>query len=112
MRSKSSKSMLLRFPDSANVYDSLSDAYLEAGEQALAREYAQKAIDALARDTTSPDALKNQIRQSAMQKLTAGAPGTNQTAAQPSRDESIRMPIVLRVPGMADANPFERMSHR
>jgi dienelactone hydrolase len=59
------------FPDSANAYDSLSDAYLAAKDTAKAREYAQKALDALPRDTRAGDGLKEEIRKSARQKLGA-----------------------------------------
>ncbi len=57
------------FPDSANVYDSLSDAYLAAGEKDLARANAQKALELLASDTKDPEARRNAIRDSAEQKL-------------------------------------------
>lgn len=57
------------FPESPNVYDSLSDAYLAAGDKELARQNAQKAIEMLASDTTDPEALRNAIRESAEQKL-------------------------------------------
>ena len=36
------------YPQSANVYDSVSDAYLAAGEKELARENAKKALEMLA----------------------------------------------------------------
>jgi formylglycine-generating enzyme required for sulfatase activity/dienelactone hydrolase len=35
---------LLAYPDSADAYSNLADAYLQAGEKALARQYAQKAL--------------------------------------------------------------------
>jgi dienelactone hydrolase len=57
------------FPESPNVYDSLSDAYLADGQKDLARQNAQKAIDALATDTTDPEQLRNAIRESADRKL-------------------------------------------
>ena len=56
-------------PDSANTYDSLSDAYLAAKDQARARQYAQKALDALARDKRASEELKKLIRESAEAKL-------------------------------------------
>ncbi len=43
------------FPDSANVYDSLSDAYLADGQNDLARENAKKALQMLATDTTATE---------------------------------------------------------
>lgn len=57
------------YPDSANCYDSLSDAYLQAGDRAKALEYARKALEALPRDRTAPDAFKEQIRQGAEAKI-------------------------------------------
>ena len=57
------------FPNSPNVYDSLGDAYLAAGQNDLARQNAQKALDLLANDTTDPEDRRKGIRDSAEQKL-------------------------------------------
>jgi dienelactone hydrolase len=57
------------FPNSANVYDSLSDAYLADGQKDLARQNAKKALEMLAFDTTLPEAMRNGIRDSAEQKV-------------------------------------------
>lgn len=57
------------FPDSANVYDSLSDAYLADGQKDLARENARKALELLPNDTTDPPARRDGIKASAEQKL-------------------------------------------
>ncbi len=57
------------FPDSPNVYDSLSDAYLADGQKDLARQNAKKALEMLPSDTTDPEARRNGIRDSAQQKL-------------------------------------------
>lgn len=57
------------FPDSPNVYDSLSDAYLAAGDKDLARENATKAINSLGSDTADPVDRRNAIRDSAEKKL-------------------------------------------
>lgn len=57
------------FPSSANVYDSLSDAYLAAGRKDLAREQAEKALAVLAADTTVDEARRTAIRESAEGKL-------------------------------------------
>ena len=57
------------FPESPNVYDSLSDAYLADGQKDLARENARKALDVLASDTTLPAAARDGIKASAEQKL-------------------------------------------
>jgi dienelactone hydrolase len=56
-------------PDSANTYDSLSDAYLAAGNKAKALEFAKKALEVLPRDTTAPDGFKQQIKDSAEAKI-------------------------------------------
>ena len=60
---------LAAYPDSANVYDSLSDAYLADGQKDLAREYAQKALAKLDTDSTADEDRKKLIRDSAEQKL-------------------------------------------
>jgi dienelactone hydrolase len=57
------------FPDSANVYDSLSDAYLAIGEKELARQNAKKALQLLESDTADPVERRKAIRDSAEQKL-------------------------------------------
>src|ERR1700741_1520723 len=57
------------YPDSPNVFDSLSDAYLADGQKELARQNAQKALDLLSSDTKDPEQLRNNIKQSAEQKL-------------------------------------------
>jgi dienelactone hydrolase len=56
-------------PESANTYDSLADAHLAAKDTARAREYAQKALDVLQRDTKAPEEQKKAIRESAEGKL-------------------------------------------
>ena len=57
------------YPNSPNVYDSLGDAYLADGQNNLARQNAQKAIELLAHDTTDPEDRRKGIRDSAEQKL-------------------------------------------
>ena len=57
------------YPDSPNVYDSLGDAYLADGQNDLAGQNAQKAIELLAHDTTDPEDRRKAIRDSAEQKL-------------------------------------------
>ncbi len=57
------------FPDSPNVYDSLSDGYVADGQKELARENAKKALELLASDTVDPEGRRNAIRDSAQQKL-------------------------------------------
>jgi dienelactone hydrolase len=57
------------FPNSANVYDSLADAYLAAGDRAKAVEYAKKADALLAQDTTIAADRKAAIKASIDAKL-------------------------------------------
>jgi pimeloyl-ACP methyl ester carboxylesterase len=57
------------YPRSANVYDSLSDAYLAMGSKDEALKYAQKAIEMLDTDTNATPQFKQLVRQSAGQKI-------------------------------------------
>jgi dienelactone hydrolase len=57
------------YPASANVYDSLSDAYLADGNHEKALAMAEKALAALDKDTQAPEAFKQQIRESAEGKI-------------------------------------------
>ena len=57
------------YPNSPNVYDSLGDAYLAAGQKDLARQNSKKAIELLASDTTDSPQRRDGIRGSAEQKL-------------------------------------------
>ncbi len=57
------------YPNSANVYDSLADAYLADGQKDLARQNAKKALELLATDTTDGKLMREGIRNSAEQKL-------------------------------------------
>jgi dienelactone hydrolase len=57
------------YPNSPNVYDSLGDAYLAAGQKDLARQNAQKALELLASDTADSAQRRDGIRGSAEQKL-------------------------------------------
>jgi dienelactone hydrolase len=57
------------YPNSPNVYDSLSDAYLADGQKDLARQNAKRALELLPSDTTDPEDRRNGIRDSAEQKL-------------------------------------------
>ena len=57
------------YPNSANVYDSLSDAYLELGNRDEALKYAQKALAALEKDTNSTPQFKQLVRESAEKKI-------------------------------------------
>lgn len=57
------------YPRSANVYDSLSDAYLAMGNKDEALKYAQKAIEALDGDPNATPEFKRLVRQSAEGKI-------------------------------------------
>ena len=57
------------YPESANAYDSLSDAYLADGQSDLAKQNAEKAIALLEKDTAEAPQRRELIRQSAEQKL-------------------------------------------
>jgi dienelactone hydrolase len=57
------------YPNSPNVYDSLSDAYLANGQRNLARVNAKIALALLSTDTTDPVALRDAIKASCEQKL-------------------------------------------
>jgi tetratricopeptide (TPR) repeat protein len=56
------------YPNSANVYDSLGDAYLADGQNKLALEAARKAIEMLPADKANEE-FKKAVRQSAEQKI-------------------------------------------
>jgi dienelactone hydrolase len=57
------------YPNSPNVYDSLSDAYFAEGQRDLARENAKKALELLPSDTIDPEDRRNGIKASAEEKL-------------------------------------------
>jgi dienelactone hydrolase len=57
------------YPASGNTYDSLSDAYLADGNTADALRFAEKALEVLAKDTTTPEDFKQQVRESALGKI-------------------------------------------
>src|ERR1700693_177343 len=60
---------LAAYPNSPNVYDSLSDAYLANGQKDLARQNAKKALELLSSDTTDNEQVRNAIRSNAEQKM-------------------------------------------
>jgi dienelactone hydrolase len=59
----------MAFPNSPNVYDSVSDAYLADGQKDLALQNAKKAVELLAKDTVDMEERRNDIRESAEQKI-------------------------------------------
>jgi dienelactone hydrolase len=59
----------MAYPDSANVYDSVSDAYLADGQKDMALQNAKKAVELLAKDTADTEERRNGIRESAEKKI-------------------------------------------
>jgi dienelactone hydrolase len=57
------------YPDSANVYDSLSDAYLADGQKELALENAERALKMLPTDTTTSEGMRKEIKSSCEKKI-------------------------------------------
>jgi len=57
------------YPQSGNVYDSLSDAYLADGNTVEALKYAEKALEVLATDTRTPAEFKQAVKESAEKKV-------------------------------------------
>jgi len=60
---------VMAYPNSPNVYDSLSDGYVADGQKELALENAKKALALLASDTTDDEARRKAIQESAEGKL-------------------------------------------
>lgn len=58
----------LAFPNSANTFDSLADAYLANGQNELALRMSEKALELLPKDSSNEE-LKRAIRESAEQKI-------------------------------------------
>ena len=57
------------YPQSANVYDSLSDAYLADGNKVEALKYAEKTLQMLETDKRTPEPFKQAVRESAERKI-------------------------------------------
>ena len=57
------------FPNSANVYDSLSDAYLADGQKDLARANAKKALELVPTDSSLSDEYRKGMKENAENKL-------------------------------------------
>jgi dienelactone hydrolase len=57
------------YPNSPNVYDSVSDAYLADGQKDMTLQNAKKAVELLAKDTADSVETRNGIRESAEQKI-------------------------------------------
>ena len=52
------------YPDSPNVYDCLGEAYLADGQNDLARQNTQKALELLPSDTVDPQSFRDAIKAS------------------------------------------------
>jgi hypothetical protein len=57
-----------------NVYDSVSDAYLADRQKDLALQNAKRAVELLANDTVDGEQRRNDIRESAEQKIKQVSP--------------------------------------
>ena len=96
------------YPNSANVYDSLADGYVAAGERALAIEFSEKTLEKLRTNPPANQQATDAIRQSAEQKLqqlrgTGGGAAAPRGAPPPPFEELFRMPVVYSVSGMDQA---------
>jgi dienelactone hydrolase len=60
---------VMEHPNSPNAYDSVSDAYLADGQKDLALQNAKRAVELLANDTVDGELRRNDIRESAEQKI-------------------------------------------
>jgi ketosteroid isomerase-like protein len=63
------KQVVAEFPNSANAYDSLADAYEADGNKQMAIEFAQKALDTLPKDSSANEEFKKRVKDSATEKL-------------------------------------------
>ncbi len=99
-------------PNSANAYDSLSDAYLAVNNREKALEFARKALEVLPRDTQASEAFKQQIRESAEGKIRQLSGGVTAPPARPPAEQVLRMPIVLTVPGMENAKVHKDVTYK
>jgi CubicO group peptidase (beta-lactamase class C family) len=57
------------YPESANVYDSLAEAYLNNGDKELAVTYYKKVLEIIPKDTTTDKAFLERIKAGAVEKL-------------------------------------------
>jgi len=57
------------FPDSANVYDSLGEAYMENGDDELAIKYYEKTMEMASKDTKADKAFLERLEKGALEKL-------------------------------------------
>jgi predicted Zn-dependent protease len=73
------------YPDSANAYDSLGDAYLAAGDKAAALAAANQTLTALERDTQATADLKKALRAAAEAKIRDLSVAASRTSARTSK---------------------------
>jgi CubicO group peptidase (beta-lactamase class C family) len=57
------------FPESANVYDSLAEAYMKNGDNELAIKYYKKTLEMIPKDTKADKAFLERLKQGALDKL-------------------------------------------
>jgi CubicO group peptidase (beta-lactamase class C family) len=57
------------YPNSANVYDSLAEAYMNNGDTDLAIKYYKKALETVPKDSTTDKDLLERVKQGASEKL-------------------------------------------
>ncbi len=57
------------FPESANVYDSLAEAYMKNGDSELAIKYYKKTLEMIPKDTKADKAFLERLKQGALEKL-------------------------------------------
>lgn len=105
------------YPNSANVYDSLADGYVAAGNRELAIQFSEKALEMLRTNPPANAQYAGAVRQSAEQKLknlrgSRPPSGGGTSAAQPPFEELFRMPVVYSVPGMDAAQVREDVVYK
>jgi len=57
------------FPESANVYDSLAEAYMKNGDKELAIKYYKKTLEMIPKDTEADKEFLERLKQGALEKL-------------------------------------------
>jgi len=57
------------FPDSANVYDSLAEAYMQSGQTELAIEFYKKTLEIIPKDTKADKDFLERLKEGAIEKL-------------------------------------------
>ena len=57
------------FPDSANVYDSLAEAYMKSGDNELAIKFYKKTLEMIPKDTKADKESLERLKKGAMENL-------------------------------------------